>query len=102
MLLIHGCGLLSRLPHDKVVQTGIINWTSHVKWIRAHSVICGPSTELYNVADVNFYDRISNTDFRKLEFKAPEGSPLADKVSYVNKVYSANMADYTMVKFPSW
>ena len=83
---------------DDVVQTGIINWTSHVSDESTFGY-CGPSTGLYNVADVNFYNRISNTDFRKLEFKAPEGSPLADKVSYCNKVYAADMDDYTMVKF---
>ena len=83
---------------DDVVQTGIINWTSHVSDESTFGY-CGPSTDLYNVADKNFYERISNTDFRKLEFKAPEGSPLADKVSYVNKAYAADFADYTMVKF---
>ena len=36
-----------------------------------HSAIAGTATGLYNVADKNFYDRISDTDFRKLEFKAP-------------------------------
>lgn len=83
---------------DDVVQTGIINWTSHVSDESTFGY-CGPSTGLYNVADKNFYERISDTDFRKLEFKAPEGSPLANKVSYVNKVYAADMDDYTMVKF---
>jgi hypothetical protein len=83
---------------DDVVQTGIINWTSHVSDESTFGY-CGVATGLYNVADKNFYERISNTDFRKLEFKAPEGSPLADKVSYVNKAYAANFADYTMVKF---
>ena len=83
---------------DDVVQTGFINWTSHVSDESTFGY-CGPSTDLYNVADKRFYDRISNTDFRKLWFKAPEGSPLADKVSYVNKAYAARMDNYTMVKF---
>jgi hypothetical protein len=83
---------------DDVVQTGIINWTSHVSDESTFGY-CGVATGLYNVADKNFYERISNTDFRKLEFKAPEGSPLADKVSYVNKAYAADFDDYTMVKF---
>ena len=83
---------------DDVVQTGIINWTSHVSDESTFGY-CGPSTGLYNVADKNFYDRISNTDFRKLEFKAPEGSPLESKVSYVNKAYAADMPAYTMLKF---
>jgi hypothetical protein len=83
---------------DETVQTGIINWTSHVSDESTFGY-SGAATGLYNVADKNFYERISNTDFRKLEFKAPEGSALADKVSYVNKAYAADFDDYTMVKF---
>lgn len=88
----------TQTTEDETVQTGIINWTSHVSDESTFGY-CGPATGLFNVADVNFYNRISDTDFRKLEFKAPEGSPLADKVSYVNKAYAADMDDYTMLKF---
>jgi hypothetical protein len=83
---------------DDVVQTGIINWTSHVSDESTFGY-CGTSTGLYNVADKNFYDRISDTDFRKLEFKAPAGSPLASNVSYIDKSAAEEMDDYTMVKF---
>ena len=83
---------------DDVVQTGIINWTSHVSDESTFGY-CGPSTGLYNVASKSFYDRISDTDFRKLWFKAPDDSPLASKVSYVNKAYAADMDNYTMLKF---
>ena len=69
---------------DDVVQTGIVNWTSHVSDESTFGY-SGVATGLYNVADVNFYNRISDTDFRKLEFKAPAGSPLESMVSYVNK-----------------
>jgi hypothetical protein len=83
---------------DDVVQTGIINWTSHVSDESTFGY-CGTATGLYNVADKNFYDRISDTDFRKLEFKAPAGSPLASNVSYIDKSAAEEMDDYTMVKF---
>jgi hypothetical protein len=83
---------------DDVVQTGIINWTSHVSDESTFGY-CGPATGLYNVASKSFYDRISDTDFRKLWFKAPDDSPLASKVSYVNKAYAADMDNYTMLKF---
>jgi len=47
------------------------------------------------------YDRISDTDWRKLEFKAPEGSPLAGSVRYINPEYatSEDVPELTMVKF---
>ncbi|MCH5311668.1 MAG: RagB/SusD family nutrient uptake outer membrane protein [Prevotella sp.] len=83
---------------DDVVQTGIINWTSHVSSESTFGY-CGVGTGLYNVADVNFYNRISDTDFRKLEFKAPSSSPLSNQVSYVNRAYAANYPDLAMVKF---
>lgn len=60
---------------DDVVKTGIINWTS---W-SANELTFGYNglgTGLYNEIDRKMYERMSDTDFRKLWFKAPEGSAL--------------------------
>lgn len=67
---------------DEVVQSGIINWTS---WSSNELTFGynGLGTGLYSLIDRAMYDRISNTDFRKLWFKAPEGSPLEDKSLYL-------------------
>lgn len=83
---------------DYTVQTGIVNWVS---WLCNQSTFgyTGPSTGLYNLIDAKMYNRISNTDWRKLEFKAPDASSLASKVSYIDKNAAASFPTYTSVKF---
>ncbi|MGN0068338.1 MAG: RagB/SusD family nutrient uptake outer membrane protein [Prevotella sp.] len=88
---------------DDVVQTGIINWTS---WLSNQTTFgytgYGASNMPFNCIDKNMYERISDTDFRKLEFKAPEGSPLASKVIQIPEVADLaeeNMPAYAAVKF---
>jgi tetratricopeptide (TPR) repeat protein len=81
----------------RTVTTGIINWTS---WVsnQQNSGYSGLG-KVYFKIDKRFYERISDTDFRKLEFKAPEGSPLADLVSYVTTAHKTNLPEYASVKF---
>jgi hypothetical protein len=66
---------------DDVVQSGIINWVS---WLSNQTTFgytgFAESNMPFNCIDDLMYARISDTDFRKLLFKAPEGSSLADKV----------------------
>lgn len=76
---------------DNTVQSGIINWTS---WLSNQTSFgytgYAMSNMPCNLIDKNMYDRISDTDFRKLEFKAPEGSELADKVKVLPEMLRAN------------
>ena len=62
---------------DDTVSSGIINWTS---WLSNQTTFgytgFAEANMPYNVIDQRMYDRISNTDFRKLEFLAPAESPL--------------------------
>lgn len=83
---------------DDCVSTGIINWTS---WMVNEQTFgyCGAGTGDYIKIDAAAYDRINDTDFRKLEWKAPEGSPIADKVSFVDKAYGEEMPELASVKF---
>ena len=88
---------------DGVVSTGIINWAS---WLSNQTTFgytgYGASNMPFNCIDKKMYERISDTDFRKLEFKAPEGSPLANKVLQipaVKELADANMPAYAAVKF---
>ena len=64
------------------VQTGIINWTS---WVSNQCTFAytGPATNLFVVIDKSMYDRISDTDWRKLQWIGPEGSPLNDQIQSV-------------------
>ena len=66
----------------EAVQTGIVNWTS---WVSNQCTFAyaGPATDLYSVIDKKMYERISDTDWRKLQWIAPEGSPLNDQIQTV-------------------
>ena len=83
---------------NATVQTGIINWTSFVSDETSFGY-CGAGTGTYNEIDKSMYDRISNNDWRKLWFKAPEGSALAGKNLYVNAALGAMLPAYTSLKF---
>ena len=76
-----------------LVQSGIVNWTS---WM-APEFTEGYSVYVPACVGKAFYDRIHNTDFRKLSFKAPAGSALAGQTPTL--VDLGNYYDYTAVKF---
>lgn len=80
------------------VATGIINWTS---WVSNQTTFgyTGTSTALYTVMDRNMYERISDTDWRKLEFKAPAGSALDGQNVFIDATEGEMMPDYTAIKF---
>lgn len=85
---------------DSSVKTGIINWVS---WLSNQTTFgyTGSSTGLYTVMDKKMYERISDTDFRKLEFKAPAGSALDGQNIYIPSLAlnASNMPDYVSLKF---
>ena len=80
------------------VKTGIINWTS---WVSNQTTFgyTGASTSLYVVMDRSMYDRISDTDWRKKQWVAPEGSPLAGKTPFLSESDKKTMPAYASVKF---
>lgn len=53
----------------------------------------------YFIMDKSLYDRIANTDFRKLTFKAPKGHPLAGSEAVLNPATYAELDDYASFKF---
>jgi len=80
------------------VSTGIINWTS---WVSNQTTFgyTGASTSLYSVIDRRLYERISDTDWRKLEFVAPAGSALDGKNIFINATDQENIPEYGAIKF---
>lgn len=54
---------------------------------------------VYARVDRALYDKIADTDFRKLSFKAPKGAALEGKTPYVNEEIGAALPEYTNVKF---
>ena len=51
------------------------------------------------MADVRFYNKISDKDFRKLSWKAPKGSALESQNEYCNPSSAVDMAEYASLKF---
>lgn len=83
---------------DYIVSTGICN---PISWKSNQTTFgyVGPATGVYVLCDKNFYDRISDTDWRKKEFQAPSGTPLRDEISYISDYYGRKMPAYAALKF---
>ena len=83
---------------DDAVQSGIVNWIS---WAtnQCYFAYTGGQTGLYTICDAKMYNRISNTDWRKLWFQAPEGSPLRAKIPYLSKSDADELPPYASIKF---
>lgn len=90
------CG--TQTSEDNSVQTGIVNFIS---WQSNQTTFgyTGTATGVYVMVDKNMYDRISDTDFRKLWFQAPEGSPLRDQIKYLTPSDKNDMPAYAALKF---
>lgn len=70
-----------QMKEDAAVQSALLNWTSWVSNETTFGYACaGPMMMIGK----STYDAISDDDFRKLSYVAPEGSPLSGKEQYVN------------------
>ena len=78
------------------VQTGIINWTS---WCSNETTYGYASAGPIVRCAPAFYQQISNNDFRKLSWKAPEGSALAGQESYIDQEIFDGLGDLASLKF---
>ena len=82
---------------DDVVQTGILNWTS---WMSNEAVFGYAAAGPFTMIASALYDAINDTDFRKLSFKAPEGSPLSGKEPIL--IQDENSPEYMWATFPAY
>lgn len=81
---------------DAAVKTGIVNFTSFA----SNETLFGyAGAGPMNMIGKSFYDRISNTDWRKTMWKAPEGSPLEAKNKYVDQRFKGKLPTYGSLKF---
>lgn len=82
---------------DAVVKTGLLNVVS---WLSSETTYGYASAGPFRTADVNFYNQISDTDFRKLSWKAPQGSDLAAKNTYcVDASFQKKIPELASLKF---
>ncbi len=86
----------SQVAEDASVKSIYYNWTS---WN------CNETTFGYNyygtatMIDASMYSRISDTDFRKLSYIAPQGSTLAGQEPLVSETFRSTFGDYYALKF---
>lgn len=88
---------------DRAVTTGIVNWTS---WMTNEQTFGYAGVGATCMIDAKLYSKISDTDFRKLEFVGPngpvEGQKFCSTAAYANYgVYdfSALLDPYSSIKF---
>lgn len=79
---------------SRSVTSGIINFIS---WVSNQSSFgyMGIGTGMYICIDKNMYERISDTDWRKKEFVAPEGGELEGQTIFP-KVDGEDLAEYAV------
>ena len=87
---------------DDVVQSGILNWTS---WMSNEATFGYAAAGPFTMIASDLYSKISDTDFRKLSFIAPEGSALAGQEPLLvtdpsNEDYMyESLPEYASIKF---
>lgn len=83
------------VSEDDCVKTGILNWTS---WMCNETSFGYASAEPNIMIDASMYKRLSDTDFRKLLWKAPAGSTLDGETPFIDG-YEDKLVEYASVKF---
>lgn len=88
---------------DRAVTTGIVNWTS---WMTNEQTFGYAGVGATCMIDAKLYSKISDTDFRKLEFVGPNGPVKGQKFcstsaykDYGISDFSALVEPYASIKF---
>lgn len=88
---------------DRAVTTGVVNWTSWMTNEQTFGYTGGGATCMI---DAKLYSKISDTDFRKLEFVGPNGPVAGQKFCSTSAYkdqgisdFSALVAPYASIKF---
>ena len=91
------------VKEDDAVKSGIVNFTS---WMSNQTSFgyTGSATGQYMICDRKFYERISNTDWRKKWWQAPEGSDLRNQksknhIEYLTPSEAEDMPEFAALKF---
>lgn len=84
------------VAEDDAVKTGIINWTS---WMSNETDFGYAGAGAYSMIDASVYNKIADTDFRKLMWKAPAGTALDGKSQWLKPGFAENTPEYGSLKF---
>ena len=83
-------------PKDSYPVNGYANWTS---WCSNELLDGYAGIGVYSMIGKSIYDRMSDTDFRKLSFKAPYGSTLSGQEPYIPGGNYDYLPEYASLKF---
>ena len=88
----------SLVKEDAVVKSSILNFTS---WMSSETVFGYAPAGPYRMIDARLYSRISNSDWRKKMWKAPEGVTIDQKFVPATASYAGpeNIPAYGALKF---
>ena len=91
------------VKEDDAVKSGIVNFTS---WMSNQTTFgyTGSATGQYMICDKKFYERISDSDWRKKWWQAPEGSDLRNQksknhIEYLTPSDAEDMPEFAALKF---
>lgn len=82
---------------NRAVTSGIINWTSQMSNETYFGYAGGG--QVYVEIDASLYHKIGDNDWRKLLWKAPEGSLLEGLTPFIDDEWGGSLPDYSSVKF---
>lgn len=77
------------------LRSNLLNWTA---WM-SNEAQYGYTSLAPCTMDAAIYQRISDTDWRKLMWKAPAGSALDGKNTYIDAEYGESLPEYASLKF---
>ena len=94
----NGSWMLSATSNKETLGNNkLANWTG---WMSSEAQFgYAGGAKVYLQIDRALYDKIADTDFRKLSFKAPKGHALEGKTTFINDAVGKRLAPYTTVKF---
>lgn len=88
------------VSEDNAVQTGLLNWCS---WMSNETSFGYSGQAPYIQIGKSLYDRMSDTDFRKKMWKAPEGEMLDGETEFLTSAsfgyFGDRLPEYASVKF---
>ncbi len=85
------------VAEDGAIKSGIINWAS---FVINEQTFGYTSAGAWVMIGTSLYDQISDRDFRKLSWIAPEGAPLSGQEPVLNADFAAeNLEAYYSIKF---
>ena len=82
--------------------SNLLNWTAFAsnEAVYGYSApVSYGSTDCSSIIDADMYSRINDTDWRKLEWKAPAGSPLEGQNIYIDEGVGNALVAYASLKF---